>query len=129
MNYNTVEITLDSNKMPVCFNMLAISELAKRTGISIGDVFKRFGKFSEFDVDKMMGEDLEFVYHLIFIGLKIGGEVSEKPLTLNYYQVASLVGFNAEILQTVFECFAESMPQETEEKPKAESGKKLQKAS
>ena len=109
--------------------MLAISELAKRTGISIGDVFKRFGKFSEFNVDKMMGEDLEFVYHLIFIGLKIGGEVSEKPLTLNYYQVASLVGFNAEIQQNVFECIAESMPQETEEKPKAETGKKLQRAS
>ena len=131
MNYNTVEITLDGNKMPVCFNMLAIGRLAKRAGISVGEVFKRFGSFSKFeDMNNMMGEDLDFVYTLIHVGLEIGATVSEKDFKLNTDQVACLVGFDADIMLTVFNCFADSMPQDTAEEEQAEdTKKKLQKAS
>lgn len=126
--YNTITISLDGQEMPVCFNMLAISELAKRAGISIGEVFQRFEKIAEFDVNKMLGDDLEFVYELIFIGLLIGGEVENKPLTLNLHQIACLVGFDGGIMEKVFTCFANSMPQEPAEKPDAKK-KKLAKAS
>ena len=111
-------VSIRGKSYPVFYGMLGLSHVMKQTGIkNLDDVFSQVAGLQE--TDGITPENIDFLYEFIYAGFLFGAKYEGEELDLNLVQLSAHIPLNSAAINTIFEAFAESMPQMEEDQKKA----------
>lgn len=100
-------VLIDGGSYPVLYDMMALSLLMDESNTDFGGILEKAGRFGDFA--KMKGDDLRFVFDVIYVGFKNGCEEEGIDFPYTKRQLARLLPLTGEAIKDVMMEFERGM--------------------
>lgn len=105
-------VLIKGEPYPIFFGMYGFARIMQKTGLKLGQVQTKLAAMQDFN--DITGDDLIFLYEFMHAGFEVGAQMEGEEFPHSAVQLSALIPLQGDAIETIFEAFAESMPQAAE---------------